>query len=136
MFAALSLCVMVAMGASTAQADDVGIAVKRLIITDLYAKNGTGRVTYLARLDNGIQKGVSGDPKLLDATLDIFYTDDKAAGTGHFNMFAWQENTRRARYRNKNAPDEGGVRTAMIRPERGEFRERHGLYQPRCSWGR
>ncbi len=101
-----------------AWAGDAGIAAEKLVITDLAAKNGTGRITFVARLDPGIQKGGGGPPDLLDATLDIFYTEDPGAGTSHFSMPAWEQNTRHARYRNQSAPVGGGVRLAVVRPLR------------------
>jgi hypothetical protein len=99
-------------------AADAGIPADRLEITDLSGTSGTGSVRYLARLDPGIQKGASGPPSLLDATLDVFYTDRPGAGTSHFDMPGWQRNTRHATYRNRSAPAGGGVRMAVVRPLR------------------
>jgi hypothetical protein len=117
--AAAAVALPLALGPGTvAWAADAGISAERLEITDLSGKNDAGAVRYLARLDPGIQKGASGSGALLDATLDVFYTDRPGAGTSHFDMPAWQRNTRHATYRNPGAPAAGGVRVAVVRPLR------------------
>jgi Zn-dependent M28 family amino/carboxypeptidase len=93
------------------------IAAKKLVIVDRLAAAGAGRVLYLSLLDAGIEKGGRGDPKRLQGTFEVRYTDD-ARVRGEFALPSpWLLNrTGLAKYVNRGAPrGRGAVRLAVIK---------------------
>ena len=109
---------LVGMQAPAAYAADAGVAAKRLVITDLTQKNGRAKIIYHVRRDAGIHLGAAGDPNDISATLEVFYTSGQQAGRAILDMpqGGWLRNDTRAKYRNRSAPEGGGVKTAVIKP--------------------
>lgn len=115
---ALSLLVAICL-AGLAGADDAGVAGKKLTIIDAGTSSGKAKLLYLAKLDPGIQKGADGSASQLDATLEIFYTDDPNAGRSRFEMpqgTGWRLNSGKAKYLNQAAPTNGAVKLAFVKP--------------------
>ena len=115
------------LGAATlGHAADAGIVVKKLVVTDKVATKGKAQVVYLAKGDLGIDKGTGTDVDAIDAVLEVFYTDDPTAGVGRFTMpqndpassvsGAWVQTGEVVKYENKDAPENGPVKLALIKP--------------------
>src|SRR5262245_24009732 len=93
-FVAQLTCAAVTLAlASVSNANDVGVSGQKLILFD---RAGRHKAVYVSKLDPGIQKGAGGDPTLLDATFEWFYTDAPATVNGAFDMgpgLAWTTNS-------------------------------------------
>jgi len=108
-------------------AADAGVTGKKLIITDKTAKNGKVSIVFLAK-GEGVASGPAGDPGELDATLDVFYTDDPsfsrfgrsrltmARNTTDPPVANWVEHDKKTKYLDKTAPDGGPVKLALVKP--------------------
>lgn len=96
-----------------ALAEDVPVFARKLLLLD---KAGAARMAYLAK-DSAITVGAAGDPALLSATLEIFYSDDPAnRATFLLDNIGWFKNNEKlAKYRNSSAPIGGGAKTARVK---------------------
>ena len=74
---------------------------------------------WVARRDSGITKGAAGDPAELSGSFDVAYAD-LPGNAAHFAMPApWQSNKERgAKYKNRQAPQGGGVSVTIVKPDR------------------
>ncbi|MFQ5515577.1 MAG: DUF3089 domain-containing protein [Myxococcota bacterium] len=111
---ALILC----LAAGSTFAADAGVAGRKLVILDPGAGSGRSRLVFMAKHDGGIQKGPSGDPALLDATLEVFYGDAPEAARARFEMPQgprWRLNRISARYVDTAALEAGGVKLFSVR---------------------
>jgi hypothetical protein len=68
------LCAILLLAASAARATDIGVTGQTLVISDKRAASGKSKVVFKIK-DAAVAKGADGNPALLNATLDIFYTD-------------------------------------------------------------
>jgi hypothetical protein len=111
-----ALLVMLSCGA--AQAADIGVAGGRLVVRDTTAVNGRASVTYSLRNQPGIQKGPAGSTTNLEATIEVFYTDDPCNGSKFILPpgASWRVNSSdTARYRIQRTAGAGAVQRVMIR---------------------
>lgn len=98
----------------------VGVTGKKLVIVDKLFAAGKAKVVFVSKLDDGIEKGLEGDPALLDGTFSVGYGDD-ASVAGSFTMpgTGWLVNKEKvAKFVNKSAPTGGGVKVAVVKPDK------------------
>lgn len=65
---------MLLLATSAARATDIGVTGQTLVISDKHAALGKSKVVFKIK-DAAVAKGADGNPALLNATLDVFYTD-------------------------------------------------------------
>jgi len=113
----LTLAILVATGGV---AGAVGVTGKKLVIVDKLTAADKAKVVFVSKLDDGIEKGVEGDPSLLDATFSVGYGDQSSV-LGSFTMPSggWLVNKATvAKYVNKEAPTGGGIKVAVVKPDK------------------
>ncbi len=103
-----------------ANAADVGVTAKKVIIVDKTALNGTSKLVIKSK-DGAVTAGPSGDPAELTGLVRIFYTDNSANGSNLDLPFPWIKNTGKVvKFQNKLAPaGPSEVRNGVVKPGKG-----------------
>src|SRR5262249_30056610 len=99
-----------------AQAADLGVTARRLVIRDTVAANGKAWLTYSSSNDAGIQKGPAG-LTTLEGTFEVFYTSDLCSRSNFLlpQGSSWRMTTAStAKYVQSSAPAGGAVRRVTI----------------------
>lgn len=117
-FALIPTTLALACAAAPAAAIDAGVPGTKLVIVDKIAATGKAKTVFVTKGDPDIQKGVDGDPALLEGSLEVFYTDAPSSVVGSFVIpTPWLVNKDTvAKYVNKLAPTGGDVKVAVVKP--------------------
>ncbi len=95
--------------------DEVAIDAKKLLLIDKPTK-GVSKLVFVAK-DDAFDKGGAGDVTLVDAALDVFYTNTPIDSHGVLTVPApfFKNDDKVAKYKNKTAPTGGVVKVGVLK---------------------